>query len=83
MSVHNARPEHLVRDAAATVGVAAALLTSIAVLARGIDRLAVEIEAVLRRLRDDTEAISDLANVNAGLERLTNELRNQRTVGET
>lgn len=66
----------------ASVGLAAVLLGSIALLAWRMDRQALETADALNGIRDNTGIFFDLANVNASLERMVSDLRSMRTEGE-
>ena len=70
--------EWVMPAAGISVGLAAALLGSIAFLAWRIERQAMETEKALGGIRDKTGALFDLANMNAALERMTGELRATR-----
>lgn len=65
----------------ASVGLAAVLLGSIALLAWRMDRQALETADALNGIRDNTGIFFDLANVNASLERMVSDLRSMRTEG--
>lgn len=71
--------EQVTLAAGVSVGLAAALLGSVAFLAWRIEREARETETALDGIRDRTGMLFDLANVNAVLERMTGDLRRMRT----
>lgn len=71
------------RLAAGALAAAAGLLLANAYLVKRIALQAAEVEESLERSRDATDAIFDVSRLNGSLEKMTKQLEQQRTGGQT